>query len=299
MHNQFKRINPFFNNMGLCCSCVNQQTVGIVQRLGKFARIAESGFNCLVPCLESVDGHVSLRVQQLDVACETKTKDNVFVNIVVSVQYSVIPENIYDAYYKLTNTSEQIKAYVFDVVRSTVPKINLDDVFTTKEEIALSVKEELTKSMETFGYQIVQTLVTDISPDSRVKDAMNEINAAQRMRIAAQDKAEAEKIMVVKAAEGEAEAKYLAGTGIARQRQAIINGMQESMTQFTGEFKEVSASSVMDMIIVTQYFDTLKDIGASSKSNTVFIPSDPSNVSNISSQIRNGIIQSDSFVKNM
>jgi regulator of protease activity HflC (stomatin/prohibitin superfamily) len=228
-----------------------------------------------------------------------RTKDNVFVNIVVSVQYSVIPENIYDAYYKLTNTSEQIKAYVFDVVRSTVPKINLDDVFTTKEEIALSVKEELTKSMETFGYQIVQTLVTDISPDSRVKDAMNEINAAQRMRIAAQDKAEAEKIMVVKAAEGEAEAKYLAGTGIARQRQAIINGMQESMTQFTGEFKEVSASSVMDMIIVTQYFDTLKDIGASSKSNTVFIPSDPSNVSNISSQIRNGIIQSDSFVKNM
>ena len=171
------------------------------------------------------------------------------------------------------------------------PKINLDDVFTTKEEIAQSVKNELTKSMEAFGYQIIQTLVTDIAPDMRVKKSMNEINAAQRMRIAAKDKAEAEKIMVVKAAEGDAEAKYLAGTGIARQRQAIINGMQESMTQFTGEFKEVTASSVMDMIIVTQYFDTLKDIGASSKSNTVFIPSDPGNVSNISSQIRSGIIQ--------
>jgi regulator of protease activity HflC (stomatin/prohibitin superfamily) len=277
--------------MGLCFSCVNQQTVGVIQRFGKFARMAESGCNCLIPCYESVDGFVSLRIQQLDVSCETKTMDNVFVNIVVSVQYAALPDKLYDAYYKLTNIPEQIKSYVFDVVRSTVPKINLDDVFTTKEEIAQSVKNELTKSMETFGYQIIQTLVTDIAPDMRVKNSMNEINAAQRMRIAAKDKAEAEKIMVVKAAEGDAEAKYLSGTGIARQRQAIINGMQESMTQFTGEFKEVTASSVMDMIIVTQYFDTLKDIGASSKSNTVFIPSDPGNVSNISSQIRSGIIQ--------
>merc|ERR1719498_1530926 len=188
--------------MGQCFTCVEQNTVQIIERWGKFQYMADPGchvLNCL--CGEAVAGALSLRVQQLDVAVETKTKDNVFVTMVVSVQYMVLKEQLEDAFYKLTDSREQIKAYVFDVVRSTVPKINRDDVFVQKEEIAISVKEELSKAMSSFGYVIIQALVTDISPDARVKAAMNEINAAQRLRVAAQDKAEAEKIVVVKAAE--------------------------------------------------------------------------------------------------
>eukprot|EP00894_Picocystis_sp_ML_P003960 jgi/Pico_ML_1/54477/g4817.t1 len=191
---------------------IKSSTAGVVERFGKFSRVIYPGLNFLACCIgECVSGAVSLRVRQLDVTIETKTKDNVFVVVVVSVQYEVENDQVYDAFYRLTNPLEQIRAYVFDVVRSTVPKINLDDVFDQKDEIAKAVKSDLAQTMPSYGYHILQTLVTDIEPDSRVKSAMNEINAAQRQRVAAADKAEAEKILVVKAAEADAESKYLAG----------------------------------------------------------------------------------------
>ena len=195
------------------------------------------------------------------------------------------------AFYKLTDSREQIRSYIFDVVRSTVPRIILDDVFTTKEEIASEVKSMLKKSMTEFGYSIIQTLVTDIAPDQKVKSAMNEINAAQRQRVAAQDRAEAEKIMVVKAAEADAEAKYLAGTGIARQRQAIINGLRESVMNFQQELNDVSSKDVMEMMMMTQYFDTMKDVGCSSGNSTIFVPSGPGAVADAAAAVRTGIMQ--------
>lgn len=280
--------------MGTCFSCVDQSTVAFIAQFGKFSRIAYPGFNCVHCYLgESVVGQLSLRVQQLDVRCETKTKDNVFVTMVVSVQYQVVKESLIDAFYKLTDSRSQITSYVFDVVRSTVPKINLDDVFVTKEEIALAIKTELSQSMSAFGYTIIQTLVTDIDPAAKVKSAMNDINAAQRLRVAAVERAEAEKVTVVKAAEADAEAKYLAGQGIARQRQAIVNGLRESIVAFQGEVEGVNSASVMDLMLVTQYFDTLKDIGASSKTNTVFMPHQPGGVADVASQVRNGFMQAE------
>eukprot|EP00879_Flechtneria_rotunda_P004474 GHRR01004728.1.p1 GENE.GHRR01004728.1~~GHRR01004728.1.p1 ORF type:complete len:229 (+),score=72.94 GHRR01004728.1:183-869(+) len=219
----------------VCCACVDNGTVGFIERCGRFSRVAQPGINWMNPfCCEEVAGLLSLRVQQLDVACETKTRDNVFVTIVVSVQYQVVSESLYDAFYRLTDYRSQIKSYVFDVVRATVPKILLDDVFLTKEEIATDVKSELSKVMSTFGFEILQALVTDIDPATRVKDAMNEINAAQRLRQAAAERAEADKVTRVKAAEAEAEARSLQGQGISRQRQAILNGLRDSVADFSG-----------------------------------------------------------------
>lgn len=278
--------------MGCCYSCVDQSTVQFIAQFGKFSRVAYPGFNCIHCYLgEAVAGSLSLRVQQLDVRCETKTKDNVFVTMVVSVQYQVVKESLIDAFYKLTDSHQQITSYVFDVVRSTVPKINLDDVFVTKEEIAQAIKEELSSSMSAFGYTIIQTLVTDIDPAPKVKSAMNDINAAQRLRVAALERAEAEKVQVVKAAEADAEAKYLAGQGIARQRQAIVNGLRESIVEFSDQVKGIDSQAVMDLMLVTQYFDTIKEIGASSKATTVFMPHQPGGVGDVASQVRNGFLQ--------
>lgn len=236
-------------------------------------------------------GSVSLRVRQLDVTIETKTKDNVFVVVVVSVQYEVENDQVYDAFYRLTNPLEQIRAYVFDVVRSAVPKINLDDVFDQKDEIARAVKTDLAQTMPSYGYHILQTLVTDIEPDARVKSAMNEINAAQRQRVAAADKAEAEKILVVKGAEADAESKYLAGVGISRQRQAIVNGLRESVVAFNREVSDVSPRDVLEIMMMTQYFDMMKDVGSNPKASTVFVPNTPGAVSDVSAQIRNAFLQ--------
>jgi regulator of protease activity HflC (stomatin/prohibitin superfamily) len=236
-------------------TCVSQGTVEVIQRWGKFRKFAEPGCHCVCPCIgDAVAGKISTRIRSLDVSVETKTKDNVFVTIIVSTQFMVLKDasRMYDAFYKLTDSREQIRSYIFDVVRSTVPRINLDDVFTTKEEIAVEVKSMLEKAMTEFGYAIIQTLVTDISPDEKVKRAMNEINAAQRLRVAAQDKAEAEKIMVVTAAEADAEAKYLAGTGIARQRQAIMNGLRESVIHFHADVEGIDAGQVMEMMMMAR-----------------------------------------------
>lgn len=277
-----------------CWTCVPQGTIQVVQQWGKFKKFAEPGCHVIIPCCgDEVAGALSTRIQSLDVAVETKTRDNVFVTIIVSTQYMVLrdTDRMYDAFYKLTDSREQIRSYIFDVVRSTVPRINLDDVFTTKEEIASEVKSMLEKAMTEFGYSIIQTLVTDIAPDHKVKVAMNEINAAQRQRVAAQDRAEAEKIMVVKAAEADAEAKYLAGTGIARQRQAIINGLRESVVHFQKEVDDITSKDVMEMMMMTQYFDTMKEIGVSNGTSTIFVPSGPSAVAEAAASVRNGIMQ--------
>jgi len=252
----------------------------------------------LVPCLgEQVSGFVSLRVQQLDVTCETKTKDNVFVDIVCSVQFQVVGDKSFDAFYKLTNPTQQITAYVYDVVRASVPKILLDDVFETKDEIAMTVKEELAKSMSDYGYDILQALITDIKPDERVKKAMNEINAAERNRVAATDRAEAEKIMIVKAAEADAESKYLAGVGISRQRIAIVEGLRDSVVGFTDNVQGAITKDVMDLVLVTQYFDTLKEIGAQPKTTTVFMPHHSSGSESLTDQVRDGFMQASSVKK--
>jgi regulator of protease activity HflC (stomatin/prohibitin superfamily) len=272
---------------------VEQQTVAIVQRLGRFHREAGPGIHLKIPIIDHIVSRLNLRVQQLDVAVETKTEDNVFVDMMVSVQYFVLPEKIYEAQYKLDDARRQITSYVFDVVRAQVPKIKLDDVFEKKDDIAEAVKVELSHVMEGFGYGIVKALVTDIEPDARVKEAMNEINAAQRMRVAANEKGEAEKILKVKAAEGDAQSKALQGRGIADQRQAIVAGLRDSVDEFQRSVPGTTAKDVMNLVLMTQYFDMLKEIGASTKSTAILIPHSPGHLSSLSDQIRNAMIEAE------
>ncbi|XP_009596453.1 hypersensitive-induced response protein 1 [Nicotiana tabacum] len=280
----------------LGCIQVDQSTVAVKEHFGKFDEVLEPGCHCLPWCLGyQVPGYLSLRVQQLDVRCETKTKDNVFVTVVASIQYRALAENAADAFYKLSNTKGQIQSYVFDVIRASVPRLGLDAAFEQKNEIAKAVEEELEKAMSAYGYEIVQTLIVDIEPDPHVKRAMNEINAAARLRVAANEKAEAEKILQIKRAEGEAESKYLSGLGIARQRQAIVDGLRDSVLAFSENVPGTTAKDVMDMVLVTQYFDTMKEIGATSKSSAVFIPHGPGAVKDVASQIREGLLQAESI----
>jgi regulator of protease activity HflC (stomatin/prohibitin superfamily) len=225
-----------------------------------------------VPCIWEKAGEVSVRVQESYVNVETKTKDNVFAAIQIAVQFEVIRSKIYEAFYSLQNPLVQINAYVFDVVRSTVPRMLLDDVFESKDQIASQVKESLTKIMHEFGYFIHQVLVTDIAPNGRVRDAMNEINASRRLRLAAAERAEAEKILSVKQAEAEAESKHLQGQGIARQRKAIVDGLRDSVGDFKESITGMNAKDVLELVLLTQYFDTVKDIGCSGKVRTVFVP---------------------------
>jgi len=274
---------------------VEQQTVVIIERFGKYVRTATAGLNFKLPIVERVAGRVSLRVRQLDVRAETKTKDNVFVHVIVSVQYYVLPQKVYDSFYKLNDPSQQINAYVFDVVRARVPQINLDDLFEKKDEIASAVKNELNETMSTFGFEILNALVTDIEPDQKVKDSMNEINAALRMRVAASEKGEAERILKVKAAEAEAQSKALQGKGIADQRRAIIDGLKESVEDFQTTIKGSTSQEIMNLVLMTQYFDTLKEIGQNS--NTILIPHSPGGMMDISSEIRNAMIQANEVSK--
>jgi regulator of protease activity HflC (stomatin/prohibitin superfamily) len=270
---------------------VEQQSVAVVQRLGRFVREAGPGIHLKIPVLEKVAGRPNLRVQQLDVRIETKTEDNVFVNMIVAVQYFVLPDKVYEAFYKLDDARRQITSYVFDVVRAQVPKIKLDDVFEKKDDIAEAVKVELAHVMEGFGYGILKALVTDIEPDARVKEAMNEINAAQRMRVAANEKGEAEKILKVKLAEGDAQSKALQGKGIADQRQAIVAGLRDSVDEFRRSVPGTTAKDVMNVVLMTQYFDMLKEIGASTRTNAILIPHAPGHLSNLTEQIRNAMIE--------
>jgi len=271
---------------------VHQQSVSVVERFGRFARIARPGLNLKIPMVERVAGRANLRVQQLDVSVETKTLDNVFVRVVVSVQFYVIPEAVFNAFYRLSDAATQIRSFVFDVVRARVPNIAIDDVFQRKDDIAEAVKAELSEVMGGFGYGIVKTLVTDIDPDAHVKAAMNEINAAQRMRVAAAERGEAEKILRVKAAEADAQAKALAGKGIAEQRRAIVEGLRESVDEFQRTVPGTSAQDVMNLVLMTQYFDTLKEIGASSATNTILMPHSPGALGDLSAQLRDAMITS-------
>lgn len=276
---------------------VRQQTSAIVERFGRFTRIAPAGLNVKIPFIDRISGRLSLRIQQLDVKIETKTKDNVFVNVIVSVQYYVLPSKVVDAFYKLQDPQGQITSFVFDTVRARVPSMLLDDLFEKKDEIAMAVKSELDAVMDDFGYGIVKALVTDIDPDANVKKSMNEINAAQRLREAAVQQAEADKIRVVKAAEGEAESKALQGQGIANQRKAIIDGLKESVENFNKSIGGTSAEDVMNLVLMTQYFDTLKEIGLSGKSNTIMIPHSPGGMGDISEQMRNAVITANEVAK--
>lgn len=268
---------------------VKQQSCAVVERLGKFHCVANAGLNLKVPLIDTILTRVSLRIHQLNVLVETKTQDNVFINLVVAVQYQVLADKVYEACYMLQDPEQQIKAFVFDLVRAQVPKLSLDDVFAKKDEIANAVRLELEKPMAAFGYGIIKALVIDVNPDANVKAAMNEINTAQRLKVAAIEKGEAEKIMKIKQAEAEAEASILQGKGIAGQRQAIIEGLGQSVDEFVRLIPGARASDVMDMVLLIQYIDTLKEIGANSNSNVVFVPHSPGEVGDIASQIRETI----------
>ncbi|KAH9614174.1 hypothetical protein KSS87_016074 [Heliosperma pusillum] len=275
------------------CGCIDQASVGVIEKWGRFERLAEPGLHFFNPLAgQFLVASLSTRISSLDVKIETKTKDNVFVQILCSIQYRVVKENADDAFYELQNPSEQIQAYVFDVVRALVPRMNLDELFEQKGEVAKSVLEELEKVMGTYGYSIEHMLMIDIIPDPAVRKAMNEINAAQRLQLASVYKGEAEKILQIKKAEGEAESKYLGGVGVARQRQAITDGLRENILNFSGKVEGTSAKDIMDLIMVTQYFDTIKELGNSSKNTTVFIPHGPGHIRDISDQIRNGLMES-------
>jgi regulator of protease activity HflC (stomatin/prohibitin superfamily) len=264
---------------------VNTAEMAVVTRFGKFLRVAEPGLNWKMPWFDKVAGMVSLRVNQISLTMETKTKDNVFVTIPISVQNRVRPERVYDAFYKLSSPAQQIQSYVEQVILGHVPGMTLDEVFASQSSIAAAVKQELDADMATFGYEIVNVLVTDIVPDSKVKSAMNDINAAQREQVAASARGEADKILVVKKAGAEAESKALQGQGIANQRRAIVEGLQASIEQFQKAVEGASAREVMQLVLVTQYFDTLKAIGESDKTNTLFLPHSPGSVKDVSDQI--------------
>ena len=271
---------------------VRTSQVAVVTRFGKFLRVAEPGLNWKVPVFDAVAGIVTLRVNQITLTMETKTRDNVFVTIPISVQNRVRPEKVFDAFYKLSDPVAQIKSYVEQVILGHVPGMTLDEVFASQSSIAAAVKKELDVDMADFGYEIVNVLVTDIVPDAKVKSAMNDINAAQREQVAANSRGEAEKILVVKKAEAQAESKALQGQGIANERRAIIEGLQNSIEQFQKVVGGASSTEVMQLVLVTQYFDTLKSIGENDRTNTLFLQHSPTAVHDVSEQILNAMLVS-------
>tara|TARA_Y100000817_G_scaffold308942_1_gene297364 strand:+ start:523 stop:1425 length:903 start_codon:yes stop_codon:yes gene_type:complete len=277
---------------------VPQQTMGIIERLGKFSRVLGPGLNFKIPIIERVAGKESIRIRQLDVPVETKTQDNVFVNLGVSIQFLAISEKIFDAFYKLTDVNQQITSYVYDVVRAEVPKKTLDEVFESKDVIAQTIKAELSESMDDFGYSIVNSLITDIDPAPNVKEAMNQINATARLRVAAQNEAEADKIRQVKNAEAEAESKKLQGEGVAQQRAAIIEGFKASINdlkEVTGT--DVKTQDVMNMVMMVQYFDALRDIGTTGQNNAVLIPYGAGGSNEILQQMTQAMVASEQIKK--
>ena len=252
---------------------VKQQSAAVIERFGKFVSIRQSGLQIKIPIIDSVAGRLSLRIQQLDVVVETKTKDDVFVKLKVSVQFKVIKEKVYDAFYKLDNPADQITSFIFDVVRAEVPKLILDDVFIKKDDVAIAVKSEIQEAMTEYGFQIIKTLVTDIDPDSQVKESMNRINASEREKVAAQFEGEAQKILIVERAKAEAESKRLQGQGIADQRREIARGLEDSVKVLNGV--DINSQEASALIVVTQHYDTLQSVGSSSNSNLILMPNSP------------------------
>ena len=252
---------------------VKQQSAAVVERFGKFVGIRQSGLQIKIPIIDSVAGRLSLRIQQLDVVVETKTKDDVFVKLKVSVQFKVIREKVYDAFYKLDNPADQITSFIFDVVRAEVPKLILDDVFIKKDDVAIAVKSEIQEAMTEYGFQIIKTLVTDIDPDAQVKESMNRINASEREKVAAQFEGEAQKILIVERAKAEAESKRLQGQGIADQRREIARGLEDSVKVLNGV--DINSQEASALIVVTQHYDTLQSVGSASNSNLILMPNSP------------------------
>ena len=258
---------------------VKQQTAVIIERFGKFQSVRHSGLQMKIPLVDRVAGRLSLKIQQLDVMIETKTLDDVFVRLKVSVQFKVIRDKVYDAFYKLDYAHDQITSYVFDVVRAEVPKMKLDDVFVKKDDIAIAVKQELNEAMMDYGYDIIKTLVTDIDPDSQVKEAMNRINAAEREKVAAQFEGDAARILIVEKAKAEAESKRLQGQGIADQRREIARGLEESVDVLNNV--GINSQEASALIVVTQHYDTLQSIGQETNSNLILLPNSPQAGSNM------------------
>ncbi|ACU07444.1 Putative stomatin/prohibitin-family membrane protease subunit YbbK [Flavobacteriaceae bacterium 3519-10] len=258
---------------------VKQATAAIVERLGKFHVVRQSGLHLKIPFIDQVAKRMNLRIQQLDVIIDTKTLDNVFIRMKVSVQYQVITAQVADSFYRLENPENQITSYVFDVVRAEVPKLKLDDVFVRKDDVAIAVKGELQEAMQSYGYDIIKALVTDIDPDEQVKHAMNRINAAEREKTAAEYESEAQKIRIVAVAKAEAESKKLQGMGIADQRREIAKGLEESVKMLNEA--GISSQEASALIVVTQHYDTLHSIGANNRSNLVLLPNSPSAASSM------------------
>ena len=259
--------------IGAAFFIVKQQSAAVIERFGKFQSIRQSGLQLRIPIVDSIAGRLSLKIQQLDVIVETKTKDDVFVKLKVSVQFKVIKEKVYDAFYKLDNPADQITSFIFDVVRAEVPKLILDDVFLKKDDIAIAVKSELQDAMTEYGFQIIKTLVTDIDPDAQVKESMNRINASEREKVAAQFEGEAQKILIVEKAKAEAESKRLQGQGIADQRREIARGLEDSVKVLNGV--DINSQEASALIVVTQHYDTLQSVGAEANSNLILMPNSP------------------------
>lgn len=252
---------------------VKQQSAAVIERFGKFTSIRHSGLQLKIPVIDRIAGKLSLKIQQLDVVVETKTKDDVFVKLKVSVQFQVIKTKVYDAFYKLDYPHDQITSYVFDVIRAEVPKMKLDDVFEKKNDIAIAVKSELNDAMIEYGHDIIKTLVTDIDPDAQVKNAMNRINAAEREKVAAQYEGDAARILIVEKAKAEAESKRLQGQGIADQRREIARGLEESVEVLNKV--GINSQEASALIVVTQHYDTLQAVGADTNSNLILLPNSP------------------------
>lgn len=269
---------------------VQSQTAAIIERFGKFQGVAHEGLNLKIPFIDRIVVRRNLRIMQQDIEVETKTRDNVFVKTKVSVQYQIIRDKVSDAYYRLTDPVAQIESYIFDVVRSEIPKLTLDEVFESKDSVAHAIKESLEDSMDDFGFQIIRSLITDIDPDEKVKNSMNEINAAERLREAALAKAEAEKIAIVKQAEAHAESKRLAGQGMANQRKEIAMGLKSSIEDLksTG----IKNEEVLSILLITQHYDALEAMSKNSQSNTIMVPYSSNSVSGMREQIQEAILTS-------
>ena len=265
---------------------VKQQSVAIIERFGRYQKISDSGIHMRAPFgINKIAARVQLRVLQSEIVVETKTQDNVFVTMNVATQYRVNESNVKDAYYKLMRPESQIKSYIEDALRSSVPKLTLDELFEKKDEIALEVQKQVAEEMSTYGYIIVKTLITKVEPDAEVKQSMNEINAAQRKRVAAQELAEADKIKIVTAAEAEAEKDRLHGVGIAEQRKAIVDGLADSIKELKGANVDLTEEQIMSILLTNQYLDTLNNFADKEGNNTIFLPANPDGVENIRTQI--------------
>ena len=265
---------------------VKQQSVAIIERFGRYQKISDSGIHMRAPFgIDKIAARVQLRVLQSEIVVETKTQDNVFVTMNVATQYRVNESNVKDAYYKLMRPESQIKSYIEDALRSSVPKLTLDELFEKKDEIALEVQKQVSEEMSTYGYIIVKTLITKVEPDAEVKQSMNEINAAQRKRVAAQELAEADKIKIVTAAEAEAEKDRLHGVGIAEQRKAIVDGLADSIKELKGANVDLTEEQIMSILLTNQYLDTLNNFADKEGNNTIFLPANPDGVENIRTQI--------------